>query len=76
MSKKQEFEKIAQEELRMETLERRGSDSLDFKEVGVLSVAKALERAYQLGYKAGESAPEKARQRRIRKDYGNDDNIK
>ena len=41
--------KIAQEHLNFETLEERKSDSLDFKDVGVLSVKSALEAAYAAG---------------------------
>ena len=40
---------IAQEHLNFETLEERKSDSLDFKDVGVLSVKAALEAAYAAG---------------------------
>lgn len=54
------FTKIAQEHLNFETLEERKSDSLDFKEVGVLNVRAALEAAY----KAGKSAA-------IKPDYNN-----
>lgn len=40
---------IAQEHLNFETLEERKSDSLDFKDVGVLNVKAALEAAYEAG---------------------------
>ena len=40
---------IAQEHLNFETLEERKSDSLDFKDVGVLNVKAALEAAYAAG---------------------------
>jgi hypothetical protein len=40
---------IARKFLGFTTLETRRSDSLDFKEVSVESVKKALEAAYQLG---------------------------
>jgi hypothetical protein len=40
---------IAHKFLGFTTLESRRSDSLDFKEVSVESVKKALEAAYQLG---------------------------
>jgi hypothetical protein len=43
------FTKIAQEHLNFETLEERKSDSLDFKDVGVLNVKAALEAAYAAG---------------------------
>lgn len=41
--------RIAQEHLGFETLEERKSDSLDFKDVGVLNVKAALEAAYAAG---------------------------
>lgn len=47
------FAQIAKTHFFMETLETRKSDSLDFKEVAVWSVKKALEAAYQAGYAAG-----------------------
>ncbi|WP_449457919.1 DUF6900 domain-containing protein [Streptococcus suis] len=40
---------IAQEELLIETLETRRSDNLDFHDVSVWSIKRALERAYQAG---------------------------
>jgi hypothetical protein len=40
---------IAREYLHIETLEIRGSDSLDFHDVSVWSVKAALQAAYQLG---------------------------
>ena len=44
-----ELASIAQTELRIPTLEPRGSDTLDFHEVGVAGLKKALIRAYRLG---------------------------
>ena len=43
------FTEIAQEELFVETLERRWSDNLDFHDVAVWGIKKALERAYEAG---------------------------
>ena len=43
------LETIAKEHLFMETLETRNSDGLDFHEVSVWGVKKALEIAYELG---------------------------
>lgn len=43
------LQSIARKFLGFTTLETRRSDSLDFKEVSVESVKKALEAAYQLG---------------------------
>ena len=48
----QTLEAIARKHLRIETLETRKSDSLDFHEVAVWSVAAALEAAYQAGFAA------------------------
>jgi hypothetical protein len=48
-SKAEMLTAIAQEHLNFETLEERKSDSLDFKDVGVLSVKAALEAAYAAG---------------------------
>lgn len=44
------LQSIARKFLGFTTLETRMSDSLDFQEVSVESVKKALEAAYQLGY--------------------------
>lgn len=43
------FTTIAKRHLLIETLETRGSDSLDFHDVGVAGVRKALTDAYNLG---------------------------
>lgn len=40
---------IAKEELFVETLETRRSDNLDFYDVSVWSIKRALERAYEAG---------------------------
>ncbi|HGH8000868.1 TPA: hypothetical protein ACJOEA_000095 [Streptococcus agalactiae] len=40
---------IAQEELLVETLETRMSDNLDFYDVSVWGIKRALERAYEAG---------------------------
>lgn len=44
--------RIARETLRLETLESRKMDSLDFHEHAVWSIKDALERAYDAGRKA------------------------
>ena len=44
---------IADQRLGIETLEGRGVDRLDFHEVGVWGVRKALAAAYRAGYEAG-----------------------
>lgn len=43
------LEKIAQDELNIETLSIRHSDSYDFHEVSVWSLKEALIKAYELG---------------------------
>lgn len=47
-------EEIAKEVLGFETLETRNSDSLDFKEVSVWQIKKALQDAFYAGFKTGE----------------------
>lgn len=47
MNKK--LEEIAKETLKLETLETRKNDSLDFHELSVWSINKALEEAYKAG---------------------------
>lgn len=56
MNKKIEkkLEEIAKEELFIETLERRYSDGLDFHDVSVWGVKKALELAFELGRQEGQ----------------------
>ena len=55
MNKKIEkkLEAIAKEHLFMETLETRNSDGLDFHDVSVWGVKKALELAFELGRAEG-----------------------
>ena len=43
------LEKIAQDVLGIETLERRWSDSLDFREVSIWGLEEALKLAYEAG---------------------------
>jgi hypothetical protein len=45
--------RIAQQHLRIETLESRHRDSLDFHEVSVLELWDALEAAYRAGIEQG-----------------------
>ena len=47
---------IAKEHLDIETLEVRKIDALDFHDVGVASLRKALYAAYWAGYDAGHKA--------------------
>jgi hypothetical protein len=51
------FTSIAREHLCIETLETRNSDSLDFHDVSVIGVKRALQAAYQAGLRAG-AAPQ------------------
>lgn len=44
---------IAKEHLFVETLETQKSDSLDFHDVAVWQIKKALEAAYEAGRRAG-----------------------
>ena len=48
---------IAQQHLRIETLETRKSDSLDFPEVAVWCLRAALEAAFKAGVELGASMP-------------------
>ena len=52
MTKDEMLTKIAQEELDVETLERRWSDNLDFYDVSVWGIKRALESAYEAGRQA------------------------
>ena len=47
------IEGIAREVLGLETLEERNRDRLDFHDLGVAGIRKALEAAYEAGRKAG-----------------------
>lgn len=49
MTKDQIFIQIAKKHFRIETLETRKSDSLDFHDVAVWCVKDALEAAYEAG---------------------------
>lgn len=49
--KQQAFERIAKK-LGFETIDTRGRDSLDFRDVSVWAIADALEQAYALGMTA------------------------
>ncbi len=46
------IDRIARDILDLETLEERGSDSLDFHDISVWQLKKALEAAYDAGRKA------------------------
>ena len=45
------LEKIAQKELGVVTLDTRMNDNLDFYDIGIWSIKRALEEAYALGRK-------------------------
>lgn len=44
------FERIAVDKLRIETIETRNSDSLDFHDLGIWNIRMALQMAYAQGY--------------------------
>ena len=52
--------KIAEKQLFIDHLDPRGSDQLDFKEVGVKSLKDALMEMYEAGFEAGLAAGLKA----------------
>lgn len=49
MTKAEKLARIAFQELGVETLEVRGRDSLDFHDLSVASIKRALERAFEAG---------------------------
>lgn len=49
--KQELFDSIAKKCLYIDTLKTRGNDALDFKEVSVWSIKRALEMAYEEGLK-------------------------
>ncbi|NVJ25981.1 hypothetical protein HUW62_32645 [Myxococcus sp. AM011] len=51
------LERIAREEMGIETLKKRWSDSLDFHNVGVGELRNALEAAYQAGKRDAGNSP-------------------
>ena len=50
-----ELEKIAEDVLKIKTLETRNSDGLDFYDLSVWSIKDALEEAYKAGTQAKEA---------------------
>ena len=48
-TKNELFTQIAREHLHIETLDQRNRDSLDFHDVGVVGVERALDAAYRAG---------------------------
>jgi hypothetical protein len=50
------IERIARDELHLETLDERKMDSLDFKEQAVWSIRKALLDAYAAGHEVGKKS--------------------
>lgn len=55
MSRNETIKRIARDILRLETLEERKSDSLDFHDMAVWTIKEALEAAYDAGVKAGKA---------------------
>ena len=56
--------RIARETLYFETLERRWSDSLDFRECATWQIKEALEAAYRAGFEAAKSEKKRRGNRR------------
>ena len=52
---KEVIEQIAKKSLQIEILERQGRDSLDFHDIAVWQIRKALLDAYQAGYTQGQT---------------------
>lgn len=50
------IEAIAKNDLDLETLDTRNSDSLDFHDLAVWEIRKALESAFRAGLEAGQKA--------------------
>lgn len=55
MEKDKKILEIAKKHLRLETLETRNRDSLDFRDQAVWSIEAALEAAYEAGFEAGKA---------------------
>ncbi|MFP2895058.1 DUF6900 domain-containing protein [Myxococcus sp. AB056] len=53
------LERVAREEMNIETLKTRNSDSLDIYEVAVWQLRDALEAAYQAGKRDASNTPTK-----------------
>ena len=58
--------RIAQEELRLPTLDRRKSDRLDFYTLAVWDIERALVKAYEAGYEAAVFEEDAAYQERYK----------
>jgi Family of unknown function (DUF6900) len=56
MKVSQKLEAIARRHLHVATLETRNSDALDFHDLSVWQLRRALEAAYNAGFEAGEKA--------------------
>jgi Family of unknown function (DUF6900) len=56
MTVSQKLEAIARRHLQMVTLETRNSDSLDFHDLSVWQLRRALAAAYNAGFEAGKKA--------------------
>lgn len=64
------IEKIAREILRLETLETRKSDSLDFHDMAVWTIREALEAAYNAGKEAATSKSKSTKTYPVRRSDG------
>jgi Family of unknown function (DUF6900) len=56
MTLSQKLEAIARRHLHVVTLETRNSDALDFHDLSIWQLRRALEAAYNAGFEAGEKA--------------------
>ena len=61
---------IAKNHLGIETLEARNSDQLDFHDVGVISLKKALYAAYIMGCEAGKQDQQFLSGQKVRNQFG------
>jgi len=68
-------EKIAREILDLETLETRKSDSLDFHDMAVWEIRKALEAAYNAGRNAATSKTKTIKTYPVRRSDGRTVNV-
>jgi Family of unknown function (DUF6900) len=56
MTVSQKLQAIARRHLHVVTLETRNSDALDFHDLSIWQLRRALEAAYDAGFEAGEKA--------------------
>lgn len=71
----QKLEKIAREQLGLDTLETRNSDGLDFSDQAVWQLRKALEAAYRAGAQSGRAEYLKTRTKRSLRIYARQNGV-